>query len=92
MIIVLVILGLAVAIAASRGPARSHRLQVRRIAAAVSEGLRGARGRASAANRLALVAGNGEHRTIAVERGPTIGTTGGFGQGISGIAGRAAGG
>jgi len=72
MIIVLVILGLVVAIAASRGPVRSHRLEVRGIVSAVSEALRGARARAIAANRPVLVAVNGEHRWIAVEGGPTI--------------------
>jgi len=72
MIIVLVILGLVVAVAASRGPVRSHGLEVRGIVAAVSEALRGARGRAIAANRPVLVAVNGERRGIAVEGGPTI--------------------
>jgi general secretion pathway protein H len=72
MIIVLVILGLVVAIAASRGPARSHGLEVRGTVAAVSEALRGARGRAVAMNRPVLVAVNGERRTIAVQGGPTI--------------------
>lgn len=72
MIIVLVILGLAVAIVASRGPARSHGLEVRGVVAAVSEALRGARGRAIATNRAVLVAVNGGLGRIAVEGGPII--------------------
>jgi general secretion pathway protein H len=72
MIIVLVILGLVIGIAASRGPARSHRLEVRGLVAAVAEALRGARGRAIAGNHPVLVAVNGERRRIAVEGGPTI--------------------
>jgi general secretion pathway protein H len=72
MIIVLVILGLAVGIAASRGPARSHWLEVRGLVAAVAEALRGARGRAIAGNHPVLVAVNGERRRIVVESGPTI--------------------
>lgn len=72
MIIVLVILGLVVGMVASSGPVRSHKLEVRGIVASVSEALRGARGRAIAANRPVLVAVNGERRGIAVEGGPTI--------------------
>lgn len=72
MIIVLVIVGLVVAIAAARGPVRPHGLEVRGTVAAVSEALRGARGRAVAADRPVLVAVDGERRTIAVEGGPTI--------------------
>ena len=72
MIIVLVILGLVVALAAARGPVRSHKLEVRGIVAAVSEALRGARGRAIAANRPMLVAVDGERGAIAVAGGPTI--------------------
>jgi len=72
MIIVLAILGLAVAIVALRGPVRPHRLEERGIVAAVSEALRGARGRAIAENRPVLVAVDGERHGIAVEGGPTI--------------------
>ena len=57
MIIVLVIVGLAVAIAASHGPARSHGLEMRGAVTAVSEALRGARGRAIATRSVA----NAEH-------------------------------
>lgn len=72
MLVVLVIVGLAVAIAASHGPARSPGLEARGVVAAVSEALRGARGRAIAGNRPVLVAVNGERRRIAVEGGPII--------------------
>jgi general secretion pathway protein H len=72
MIIVLVILGLVVGIAASRGPARNHGLEVRGLVASLVEALRGARGRAIAANTPVLIAINGERRSVAVEGGPTI--------------------
>jgi general secretion pathway protein H len=72
MIIVLVILGLAVGIAVSRGPPRSHGLEVRGLVAAVAEALRGARGRAIATNRTVLVAVNGERGSLTVAGGPTI--------------------
>ena len=72
MIIVLVIVGLVVAMTVSRGPPRPHRLEVRGMVTAVSEALRGARGRAIATNRPVLVAINGERGGIAVEGGPTI--------------------
>jgi general secretion pathway protein H len=72
MIIVLVILGLVVGIAASRGPPRSHGLEVRGLVASVVEALRGARGRAIAGNRPVLIAINGERRSLVVEGGPTI--------------------
>jgi general secretion pathway protein H len=72
MIIVLVILGLVVGIAAARGPSRSHGLDVRALVDSVVETLRGARGRAIAHNRPVLVAVNGERRSIAVDGGPTI--------------------
>jgi general secretion pathway protein H len=72
MIIVLVILSLVVGIAVSRGPQRSHGLEVRGLIASVVEALRGARGRAIAGNRPVLIAVNGERRSIAVDGGPTI--------------------
>lgn len=72
MIIVLVILGLVVGIAVSRGPQRSHGLEVRGLIASVTEALRAARGRAIAGNRPVLIAVNGERRSIAVDGGPTI--------------------
>jgi len=72
MIIVLVILGLVVGIAASRGPQRSHGLEMRGLVASVVEALRGARGRAISSDRPVLIAVNGERRSIAVEGGPTI--------------------
>jgi general secretion pathway protein H len=72
MIIVLVILGLVVGIAASRGPQRSHGLEVRGLIASVVEALRAARGRAIAGDRPVLVAVNGGRRSIAVDGGPTI--------------------
>ena len=72
MIIVLVILGLVVGIAAARGPARSHGLEVKRIVATVAEALRSARGRAIAINRPVLVAIDGARGSVAVAGGPTI--------------------
>ena len=89
MIVVLVILGLVAAIAASRGPVRSHGLEVRGTVAAVSEALRGARGRAIAANRPVLVAVNGERGGIAVEGGPTIEVPAGLDlEAAAGVGGR----
>jgi general secretion pathway protein H len=72
MIIVLVILGLVVGIAASRGPPRSHGLEVRGLIASVTQALRGARARAISTNRPVLIAVNGEHGRIAVDGGPVI--------------------
>jgi general secretion pathway protein H len=51
MIIVLVILGLAIGLVITRGPVRSHALEVRNTAAQVMETLRLARSRAIARNR-----------------------------------------
>jgi general secretion pathway protein H len=72
MIIVLVILGLVVGIAASRGPPRNHGLEKRGLIASLVEALRGARGRAISTNRPVLIAVNGERRSIGIEGGPTI--------------------
>ena len=72
MIVVLAILGLVVGLAAARGPGRSHGLEVRGLVAAVTETLRGARGRAIGTNRPVLVAVNGARGSVAVAGGPTL--------------------
>lgn len=72
MIIVLAVLGLIVGMVVGRGPARSHGLEMRGLIASVVETLRGARGRAIAANQTVLVSVNGERHVLSIAGGQTL--------------------
>jgi general secretion pathway protein H len=72
MIIVLVVLALVAGIVVGRGPQRSRALDVRAAVADVVAALRGARGRAIAANRPVLVVVNGEQGSMSVDGLPAF--------------------
>lgn len=71
MIIVLVVVGAAAGIVMTRGPVRSHALDVRATTADIVRLLRQARGAAIASNTPVTVLVNGEKRTLAVTGGRT---------------------
>jgi len=79
MIIVLVVLGLVVGIAVSRGPSRSRSLDARAAVAQVVQTLRLARGAAIAANAPVTVVVNGGQRTLSVAGGRAVQLPAGFG-------------
>lgn len=91
MIIVLVVLGLVVGIAVSRGPQRSRALDVRAAVGQVVQTLRLARGAAIAANAPVTVVVNGGQRTLSVAGGRPLQLPPGFGltaaTGLDGIPG-----
>jgi general secretion pathway protein H len=72
MIVVLAVLGMVVGLVVTRGPQRSHGMDVRGAVATVVRTLRQARGQAIAANRPVMVAINGAQRTIGVDGAAAI--------------------
>jgi general secretion pathway protein H len=79
MIIVLVVLGLVLGIAVSRGPSRSRSLDVRATVSQVVLTLRQARGAAIAANRPVTVVVNGAQRSLSVDGARPLQLPPGFG-------------
>lgn len=85
MIIVLAVLGLIMGLVVTRGPQRSHGLDVRAAVATIVRTLRQARGQAISANRTVTVAVNGAQRLVSVDGtaalalSPGLGLTAGSG-------------
>lgn len=90
MIIVLAVLGLVLGIVVSRGPMRSHALEVRAVVADVTRALRQARGAAIAGGAPVLVVVNGERRSVTIGGGKPMVLPAGLSVSASaGLGGRA---
>jgi general secretion pathway protein H len=72
MIVVLVVLALVAGIVVGRGPVHSEALNERAAVADIVAGLRGARGRAIAANRAVLVVVNGAQGSLSIDGLPAF--------------------
>ena len=89
MIVVLVILGLALALIVTRGPQRSHTLEFRAAASEVAETLRLARARAIASNRPVRVVVDTETHRMVAEGGAVRALPAAYGVAVQTVAGEA---
>jgi general secretion pathway protein H len=89
MIVVLVILGLALALIVTRGPQRSHALEISAAASEVAETLRLARARAIASNRPMRVVVDTTEKTLTTEGGAARALPAAYAMAVQTIAGAA---
>ena len=89
MIVVLVILGLAMVLLVTRGPQRSHTLEINAAASEVAETLRLARARAIASNRPIRVVVDTAEKSLMAENGATRAVPPAYAMAVQTVAGAA---